>query len=446
MSIMITEELDKPNSLKVNWNYQTNPSNINLKESMTVDDPIAPDSIMTEYEAIHEVVTRNYTEYTKEGIIYSIPTWTKPYLRPIIMHHNETDGKIIGRVHTASYSDKNTLSGTGALILTGNISDKEGKEAIKDGRLKTVSIGVIVHEAYCSICGHNIAEEGPCEHERGEIYDGKLCTWRITKMEAKELSYVIVPSDIYAQHRKIYNPDKTKVTQFQESFKGVNILENQENQIIDETVKTGTQTNPIPTVDKNAELQKKIDELKLENEKLVDEAKVINKTLEDEKVLRANAEKKLSETQILLNKANEDIEAVKKDLSAKEAALTKEIELREAAEKQLITDKQNKRNELIESIVELRSKLGKRVIAKEDLEKKSDDYLQDSLIDLQEESNNIGTIDLTEGVTDKVVSPGLEDNEEKVKPNVKEQKTNSNMNLDEAMQDLVSRMFDSRKY
>ena len=101
---------------------------------------------------------------------------------------------------------------------------------------------------------------------------------------------------------------------------------------------------------------------------------------------------------------------------------------------------------MIESIVELRSKLGKRVIAKEDLEKKSDDYLQDSLIDLQEESNNIGTIDLTEGVTDKIVSPGLEDNEEKVKPNVKEQKTNSNMNLDEAMQDLVSRMFDSRKY
>lgn len=448
MSIMIREDLTDNHSLQVNWNYKESPTKVKqLSESMAIDNPIAADSIMTEYEAIHEGLTRNFTDYTRQGIISSIPTWTTPYLRPLIMHHNEADGKIIGRIHHADYTNKNTLSGTGALILVGNIPDKEGKEAVEDGRLKTVSIGVIVHEAFCSICGKNIAEEGECEHERGVEYDGKVCTWQITKMEAKELSYVIVPSDVYAQHRKIYKANKNNIAKLKESYKGV--IDLQENQIIDETVKPET-TPVVPVPTEPAEdvqaLKDKIEALKTEVEILASTNKVINKELEDEKVLKAAAEKKLSDTQVLLDKANEDIDKVKTDLVAKESALSKEIELREAAESQLMTDKQTKRISLVESVIELRTKLNKRVVTKEDLEKKSDDFLQESLMDLQEELK-VAT-NVTEQITNpsKITNPGIvENNEEKNKTHVKEQKPASNINVEESMTALMSSLLGSKK-
>lgn len=448
MSIMIREDAAKPNSLEVIWNYK---EKVNVSESATSNDPISPDSIMTEYEAIHVGITRNYTEYTEQGIKSSIPTWTSPYLRPLIMHHNETDGKIIGRIHHAEYSDKKTLSGTGALILTGNIPDKEGKEAVQDGRLKTVSIGAIVHECFCSICGQNIAEEGVCEHERGNIYDGKLCTWQITNMEAKELSYVIVPSDIYAQHTKIYSPKVNNKPNVSESYKGVKTLEpnvkENEQPIIDETVKDSQE----PVATENKELETKVAELKADKEKLEEELKVIKKQLEDEKKLRGLAEKELSDTQVLLTKANEDIEKVKKDLTAKESALQKEIQLREAAEALVVDAKKAKRIQTIESIIELRGQLNKRLMTKEDLTAKSDEYLQESLADLQDELQFKESQQPNEEpvqVTEKVTNPGIvdEEDENKKSTDVKEHKQASNINVEEQLESFMSSLFNTRKY
>lgn len=87
------------------------------------------------------------------------------------MHHNEKDGQIIGRVHSVEYTEVDTRGDTPALIFTVNVGDEDGKKGIKNGTLSTVSIGVIAHELRCSICGTNLAEEGLCEHEKGEYYD-----------------------------------------------------------------------------------------------------------------------------------------------------------------------------------------------------------------------------------------------------------------------------------
>lgn len=87
------------------------------------------------------------------------------------MHHNEKDGQIIGRVHSAEYTEVNTRGNTPALIFTANVGDEEGKKGIKNGTLSTVSIGVIAHDLRCSICNTNLAEEGLCEHEKGEYYE-----------------------------------------------------------------------------------------------------------------------------------------------------------------------------------------------------------------------------------------------------------------------------------
>ena len=170
---------------------------INLSEGYT-QTYVDKDSLMVDIEAIHSIITRNDTLYTENCIKDSIPYWTAPYERPVIMHHNEKDGKIIGRVKAANFIKESERSGTAALELVANIGDEEGKKGIKNGTLATVSIGAIAHDIRCSICGTNLVEEGMCEHDKGEIYDNKRCYWIVNKIEPKEVSYVIVPSDIYA--------------------------------------------------------------------------------------------------------------------------------------------------------------------------------------------------------------------------------------------------------
>lgn len=448
MAIMIREDMTSSEGLHVTWNYK---KSLQTTESVNFD-PISPNSIMVDYEAIHVGLTRNFTHYTEEALKSSIATWTKPYLRPLIMHHNEKDGKIIGRIHHADYTDKNTLSGTGALLLTANVPDKEGIEGIQDGRLKTTSIGAIVHEAKCSICNQNIAEYGPCEHERGVEYDDKLCYWIITKMEAKELSYVIVPSDIYSQHTRVYKPEKGKVTQVSESFENEGVLNmsdvtTKESTTVDENGEAGTTEQPVvpaPTVD-TSKFEKEIEALKEDKFALETKVKELETSLKAEQDEKADLAKTLEATQILLTKATEDIVKVKAALTTKESELEKEITLRESLENQLITDKVNKRNELVESVMELRTKLNKRPMAKEDLEKKSDEFLQESLMDLQEEINvsPAHKVDVTEAMTEvpEVTNPGITENvEENTKPNVKEEKQSSNINVEEAFAEIMSAM------
>lgn len=440
---MIKEDLTSSEGLHVLWNYK---GSLQTTESATFD-PISPDSIMVDYEAIHVGLTRNFTFYTEEGIRSSVPTWTKPYLRPLIMHHNEKDGKIIGRIHHADYTDKNTLSGTGALLLTANVPDKEGIEGIKDGRLKTTSIGAIVHEAKCSICGQNIAEEGPCEHERGIEYGDKVCYWLITKMEAKELSYVIVPSDIYSQHVKVYQPEKGKMNQIKEAFiEGELNMEDDITKVAESTVvdENGQAAAPVaaPAVD-TSKFEEEIATLKQDKSALEEKVRVLEKTITDEQAAKADLVKTLEATQVLLAKANEDVVKVKTALTTKEEALAKEISLRESLETQLVNDKVNKRNELVESVIALRTQLNKRVIAKEDLEKKSDDFLQESLMDLQEEikAEPATPIQVQEQLETlpQVTNPGIVENIEENNPtHVKEEKAVSNINVEEALADLMS--------
>ena len=168
---------------------------------------VDPKSIMVDIEGAHSnVLTGNYTQYTPEGLIASIPSWTDPYEKPCIMYHNEEDGKIIGRIKAVTCKQTDTRSDTPALLFTVNVPDEEAKQQIEDGRLSTVSIGINATDVRCSICGQNIAE-GKCGHKRGQHYDDKLCYWIVNEFTGKELSYVITPSDPYAHNVKIYSPD-----------------------------------------------------------------------------------------------------------------------------------------------------------------------------------------------------------------------------------------------
>ena len=191
----------------------TKNNGIIVQEAMATAIPqqmISPDSLMADVEGIHsDVLTINCTKYSEQCLKDSLPYWTNPYEIPVIMHHNDEDGKIIGRVKNVEMIDSKR-SGTPAILFTCNIGDEDGVKGIKNGTLSTVSIGAVAYDVTCSICGANVAE-CDCGHKKGRVYDGELCYWTINSMEPREVSYVILPSDKYAQTMKVYKPGKKEL-------------------------------------------------------------------------------------------------------------------------------------------------------------------------------------------------------------------------------------------
>lgn len=185
--------------------------NITIKESVIKpvkksDHEDSDGKLIVEIEAVHAYpfVTRNNTRYSFQGLEASLSEWTHPYNIPIIMHHNDQDGQIIGRAIDARLGDSERLVGSKALFITAEILDDDAQKDIKSGLLSTVSIGMTGHDVRCSICGQDL-NEGTCEHVRGEKYDGQTCCWDFISMSPIELSYVIVPSDKYAKNIKVYD-------------------------------------------------------------------------------------------------------------------------------------------------------------------------------------------------------------------------------------------------
>lgn len=63
---------------------------------------------------------------------------------------------------------------------------------IEGGIKKEVSVGCSVKRGVCSICG---AEDGSCEHQKGQRYGGKLCYRELREaVDAYEWSFVAVPA------------------------------------------------------------------------------------------------------------------------------------------------------------------------------------------------------------------------------------------------------------
>lgn len=382
---------------------------VHTAESLYYNDPISPNSLMVEIEGIHVGPTRNYTRYTEQALKSSKRSWTHPYLKPLIMHHNEKDGKIIGRIHRVEYVDKKTYSGTGALVFTTNVPDKEGMEQIEDGRLLTVSVGIIGHDVRCSICGHNIAEHGECEHERGAVYDGEICYWDIYEMEGKELSYVIVPSDIYAKNTKFYRPKQAKrhISESANNVKGVS-----KKMTLTEAEIQELQKEVVTLREMTQQQKEDMDELKLQLEEAREKAKPAEQLQAD----KARLEKELKEAQDTIKE--------------KEKALKEETELRENLEAQLIELNKEKKIMLAENYALLRKLTGKSEIPVEQIQERSQESLNDAIKDLKEElENKIQDPTQATEVTDPTIAESLDNN-------VKKPKSASNIDLVEGLNSL----------
>ena len=450
---------------------------MNLKEGYA-ETYMAEDSIMVDIEAIHSRITRNNTYYSPNCLKESVPYWTNPYKVPVIMHHNEKDGQIIGRVHSVEYTEVNTRGNTPALIFTANVGDEEGKKGIKNGTLSTVSIGVIAHDLRCSICGTNLAEEGLCEHEKGEYYDvegeQRLCYWIIEKMEPKEVSYVIVPSDAYAHNLRVYDAVKKKKSEVKESVEfnnpfaelieatKVKVEDAKEGKQIDEEVGKTADVNkseekPEDKAIENENIEGQTQEPNTEENKEQETDKETSKeeekeTSEEEKQEEPKKEEASKEDSEELKLAKEKIAQLEKELEdtkAEKAKLENKLEkvkeTKESVERELVKLKAEKKKQLVETISELRSQLSLPTEDETALMESSEESLQLTIKSLNEFTQVQKTAFGLQTLNSPVAVSESKDNTTVEKTNkktdVKESIDKSNKTLEDKIINLMENLF-----
>lgn len=105
-----------------------------------------------------------------------------------------------------------TKAGDGYCYLKGYaymLRTEKNKELIAEiegGIKKEVSVGCSVRESACSVCGKEI---GVCGHEKGKVYDGKLCYAELKDAsDAYEWSFVAVPAQPKAGVMKRYGQEE----------------------------------------------------------------------------------------------------------------------------------------------------------------------------------------------------------------------------------------------
>jgi hypothetical protein len=169
-------------------------------------------------EAIHSGMTGNFNFYPRAELERAVTTWTEPYNKPVLTHHN-LDSEPVGRVVGARFRKSSLKMNSYCAELTLNITDPDAQKKIEDGRYHTLSIGTTITSAVCSICKNDWAQGTPCEHRKGRVYDGKLCYWIAKIGEHVEVSFVNYPADPYAQIIDI----KTAEEKTQESMDAVKL-------------------------------------------------------------------------------------------------------------------------------------------------------------------------------------------------------------------------------
>jgi hypothetical protein len=129
-------------------------------------------------------------------------SFNRPYPIPVIRDHLDTPGimgitsETYGRVyHPAQiHGDANERY----LRAMPTITHAEAIEHILTGRWMTVSLGSQCESVSCSICGQELTDGG-CDHQKGQMYEvgGEQVEmlWVIGPIRAKELSFVLSPSD-----------------------------------------------------------------------------------------------------------------------------------------------------------------------------------------------------------------------------------------------------------
>ena len=185
--------------------------------------------VMPRIESIHAGKTANNIYYPADKLkgdkslgsgVYS---WTQPYAKPVIYNHDMMT-ETTGRVVRAAYSEY-TQAGKPGIFVVPKITEPNAVQAVRDGRLLTVSIGATTNQAICSICGTDIINEGYCGHMKGEEYDGEEAHWITGDVFFNELSWVNQPADSNAFVVDIDTSKTFAMSDTEESLHNKNIHE-----------------------------------------------------------------------------------------------------------------------------------------------------------------------------------------------------------------------------
>lgn len=351
-----------PYLLKEYMNFDLSKDKIKQEPAITQNENLKEFNLSTvnpaniyEIEAIHgyPLATRNYTRYMPEALRGCIDSWTKPYPRPLIKFHNDIDGETIGRIIEATYVENSPSTNTPCIKVKAAISKQEAVADIENNILLTVSIGTGVSDCRCSICGKDYFG-GECEHSRGNVYEGETCYIDIYKMEARELSFVIVPSDPYAMlvnNNKPFNPFRKEQDSKTEPRK-----EMQEK---------------LEKIEEHADFIKMKESL---------EAKLSEKDTEIENLTASVQEKEgeINALQASMQEKDTEIESLKAQMQTKTSLL-------ESAENSLTETEKELKTVLVDVIESYRAILKKREIDKDTYLNRTTESLQDTVSDLKEE-------------------------------------------------------------
>lgn len=159
-----------------------------------------------------------------------------PYDKPILTHHQQDRGDPIGRVVTARWiqlwNDAGRFKddwrqpatryeeGSGKIIIDAAILDPEAQVKVLDGRYSTFSSGQSSSNAWCSVCGHDVAADGWCEHVPGRVYEieaedesvQQVSMYLITGyLDYHEGSFVNIPGNAFSKVTEIKVDDLERV-------------------------------------------------------------------------------------------------------------------------------------------------------------------------------------------------------------------------------------------
>lgn len=347
-------------------NFSLNDSSQKKNDPITITESLFSDNkekVTVTIEAIHALTTGNYNTYTAKELMGSaekntgVHSWTYPYNKPVLTHHNTRSGEPIGRVIKAEYREIST-AGPPAIVLTAEITDKDAVEKIKDGRYHTVSVGGRTEHAHCSICNTDWMTDGWCEHWPGEKYDGKTATLILKDITFLEVSFVNTPADSYARIIDSKDDNQNGSVPSYEARNGRVIKEGQQGgkkmdvdvkdlqeQLENLKEKNKTKENMVKLLEEKLEkVEKERDSAFAERDSIVKENKSLKLELEKlkdelEQLAQENAGLRAEQHKILAEKVvNKKIELGKLDKEEFEEALESHIKRTEESLKDSLAD------------------------------------------------------------------------------------------------------------
>lgn len=164
------------------------------------------DFIDVEINATHlNYINGNAVLYTTDAAKKGVKTWTKPFGKPQLIHHDKNKDAI-GRVIKAKVINDATITDEPQeyIKLWVRISDQEAMGKILRGLYYTVSVGSSTNKVRCSECDQELTKDGLCEHEKGSLNDkNKPIYWIIDRITYHEDSFVNRPADPFGKISKI---------------------------------------------------------------------------------------------------------------------------------------------------------------------------------------------------------------------------------------------------